>query len=115
MTTQLYRTGESAVTVRDPDEAPRFARNLIRVGGTWRTLDGSGKQHVTAAKWRWEVSWTMLTDAQYTTISTELQRLVPMSWSPPDEATTYSVMIVGDPELWDDGIAKGIRCTLEEV
>lgn len=114
VTTQLYRTGQSAVTVRDPD-GETYLSYVVRVQGEERALDGTLRQQVVATKRRWELTWTGLTSGEYATILGELQRTAPMTFSPPDEAGTYPVAIIGNPELRSDGFTYGAHCVLEEV
>lgn len=115
MTTKLYRTGESAVTVRDPETV--IDKTSVRVATEQRMLDGTLKQRIIApVKWRWDCTWKYLTDTEYNTLIAELQREVAMTFQPPDEATTYDVLIVGDVDVQlDDAKRHTVSATIEEV
>ena len=113
MTTKLYRAGEAEVTVADP-EGSTYKRTRIRVATQSRALDGSLIQQRVVNKWRWEVEWLGLTSAQFTTLYTELNRTVAMTFVPP-ETGTFSVAIVGDVEVVDTSFWYDVRATLEEV
>ena len=96
MTTKLYRTGESEVTVRDPDVP--IDKTRLRIGAQRRTLDGSLKQHIVTSKWRWTLNWTLLTSAQYATLIAELDREQDMTFAPPDGGS-HTVRVIGDPAV----------------
>jgi len=96
MTTRLYRAGQAAVTVRDPDVPLPKVR--IRLAAQRRTLDGSLKQHIATSKWRWTATWTLLTSAQYTTLIAELDREQDMTWVPP-EGGSHTVRVIGSPPV----------------
>lgn len=114
MTTQLYVVSAGAVTVRNPD-ADGFRQVVATAGGNWRALDGTLRQHYTAVKRRWTLKWTGLTSAESATLLAEIERVVPLTFKPPDTATTYTVLRIGDVEASSDGFSYGIAGVLEEV
>jgi hypothetical protein len=114
VTTQLYAAGGGAVTVRNPD-TNGFKRVVATTGGSWRALDGTLRQHYTAVKYRWTLKWTGLTSAEYATLLAEIERVVPMTFKPPDTATTYTVLRIGDVEGDSDGFSYHISGVLEQV
>lgn len=113
MTTQLYTSGGAAVTVRDPD-MDGFSQIVATTGGNWRALDGTLRQHYAAVKYRWTLKWTGLTSAEYATLLAEVERVVSMTFKPPDTATTYTVLRIGDVDAGSDGFSYRIACVLEE-
>lgn len=114
MTTQLYAAGGGAVTVRNPD-ADGFSKVVATSGGNWRALDGTLRQHYTAVKYRWTLKWTGLTSAEYAALLAEIERVVPMTFKPPDTASTYTVLRIGDVQAQSDGFSYGITATLEQA
>ena len=114
MTTQLYRVGQAAVTIRDPD-AP-VGKSRLRIQAQNRALDGTLHQHIAALKWRWNLEWRLLTSAQYTTLITELERTQTMTFKPPDTASTYTVVMASDVTVEDDEFGRRtVRAVLEEA
>jgi len=114
MTTKLYRVGEAQVTVADPEGPLLKVRR--RIAGQGRALDGTMNTLHVAKKWAWDLEWRGITSAQYTTLWTELDRQENMTFSPPDEAGTYTVVVVGDPEVEPNGHGQyTVRAVLEEV
>lgn len=113
MTTQLYRTGQAAVTVRDPDVP--ITKQRLHLSAQRRTLDGSLKQHVSTSKWRWELDWTLLTSAEYATLITELDREQDLTWAPPDGGS-YTVRVIGSPGVVNNEFGSiDVRAILEEM
>jgi len=114
MTTKLYRVGQAAVTVADPQAPLRKTR--VRVQGQQRALDGTMNTLHVALKWRWQLEWRGISSAQYTTLWTELERQESMTFIAPDAATTYTVVVVGDVTALDNGFGQfDVYATLEEV
>ena len=113
MTTKLYRTGESAVTIADP-EGPSYKKIRVRIASQERSLDGTMTQQRVANKWRWELEWLGLSESEYATLFAELNRTVAMTFEPPDGGS-HSVVIVGDPEIVATGFWYDVRAVLEEV
>ena len=114
MTTQLYAAGGTAVTVRNPD-ANGFEQVVATSGANMRALDGTLRQHYVAVKYRWALKWTGLTSTEYSALFAELERVVPMTFKPPDTATTYTVLRIGDVEKSSDGFSYALSGVLEEV
>lgn len=114
MTTQLYAVGGGAVTVRNPD-ADGFKQAVATSGGNWRALDGTLRQHYTAVKYCWTLKWTGLTSTEYAALLAELERVVPLTFKPPDTATTYTVLRIGDVQASSDGFSYGISGVLEQT
>lgn len=114
MTTQLYRVGQAAVTIRDPDVPIEKAH--VRLQAQNRALDGTLHQHIATLKWRWNLAWGLLTSAEYTTLITELERTQTMTFKPPDTASTYTVVMASDIIVGDDEFgSRTVRVTLEEA
>ena len=114
MTTQLYAAGGGQVTVRNPD-TDGFKQVVATTGGNWRTLDGTLRQHYTAVKYRWTLKWTGLTSAEYAALLAEIERVVPLTFKPPDTATIYTVLRIGEVEKSSDGFSYSLSGVLEEV
>lgn len=114
MTTQLYASGGGAVTVRDPD-SDGFKQVVATTGGNWRALDGTLRQHYAAVKYRWTLKWTGLTSAEHATLLAEIERVVPLTFKPPDTATTYTVLRIGEVEKGSDGFSYSLSGVVEEV
>lgn len=106
MTTKLYRVGQSAVTVRDPDGL-QTARELV--GWRERSLTGDMLSDVVASKIRWTVTWQHLSSAEWSTLKAEVARTVPMTWQPPDEGgATYTVTVA---EWQTERTEFGVTCS----
>jgi hypothetical protein len=114
MTTQLYAAGGGTVTVRNPN-ANGFEQVVATTGANWRALDGTLRQHYVAVKYRWNLKWTGLTSTEYSALLAELERVVPMTFKPPDTATTYTVLRVGDVQKSSDGYSYNVSAVLEQV
>ena len=114
MTTKLYASGGTAVTVRDPD-MDGFQRTVATAGTFWRALDGTLRQHYVTVKSRWTLKWTGLSASEYNALLAEVQRVVPMTFQPPDTTSTYTVLRTGDVEAGSDGFSYRISCTLEQI
>lgn len=116
MTTKLYRVGQSEVTVRDPEAPPEYKKTRLRVEGRQRAVDGTLNVLAVTKKWVWDLVWIGLTSSQYTTLWTELDRQEQMTWNPPDEATTYTVVVDGDPAVEPSSFGRTtVRARLVEV
>lgn len=113
MTTKLYRTGQAEVTIVDP-EGPSYTKTRVRVASEARSLAGSLIQQRVVNKWRWTLEWLGLTTGEYTTLIAELDRTVPMTFAPPDGGS-YSVAILGDPEVVSTSFWYDVHAVLEEV
>lgn len=114
MTTKLYRVGQAAVTVADP-EAP-LRKTRVRIAGQQRALDGTLNTLHVALKWRWQLEWKGLASGAFTTLWTELDQQQSMTFQAPDAAATYTVVVSGEPTVLVDGFGHyHIVATLEEV
>jgi hypothetical protein len=114
MTTKLYRPGEAAVTVADPEAPLRKTRVVVQ--GQERALDGTLNTTHVARKWRWALEWKGLDAAAYTTLWTELDCAQALSFVAPDGATVYTVVAIGEPQVTNDGFGRlSVTATLEEV
>lgn len=114
MTTKLYRVGQAAVTVADPQVPLRKTR--VRVQGQRRALDGTLNTLHVALKWRWALEWRGISAAQFATLWTELERQQSMSFIAPDGATAYTVVVAGDVTVLPNGFGQyDVYVTLEEV
>ncbi|NLG26475.1 MAG: hypothetical protein GX557_01080 [Chloroflexi bacterium] len=114
MTTKLYQVGQAAVTVADP-QGP-LSKTRKRLVGQERALDGTLNTLHVANKWTWELVWLGLTAAEYSALWAELDRQENMSFQPPDEATVYTVAVVGEPQVEVNGWGQyKVRAVLEQV
>jgi len=114
MTTQLYEAGGTPVTVRNPDVP--FERPPLFIGSHERMLDGTLRQHYATVKRTWHVTWSHLSSAELATLYTELERRVAMSWKPPDEATTYTVLVTDSPTVTVTAFGTtSVSAVLEQV
>ena len=114
MTTQLYRVGRSAVTVRAPD-AGGYNRDLMTVGQATRSVSGALIRQSSGEKRIWRLTWSHLTAAEFNTLYAELARIVPMTFKPEDEAVTYTVLRVGDVEVEATEYGYTVQARLEQV
>lgn len=110
MTTQLYRTGQAAVTVADPVMVPQYDRGFKRIGAEREALDGTLWQHLAhVGKRTWSPAWRLLTSDEKDALWAELTRGVPMTWKPPETATTFNVAVLcGDVSVAWDGFGWNI-------
>lgn len=114
MTTKLYASGSTEVPIRDPD-ADGFRVVLQQMGTVLRALDGSARQHLLATKRAWQLRWTGLTAAQYSSILAQAQAGPVLSFVAPDGATVYTVLVTGAVQASGDGYSYAVEFTLEEV
>jgi hypothetical protein len=113
MTTRFYVSGVP-VDVRDPD-GWELEQSTTLTGAAWRTLDGSLRAQGLPIKRRWALAWTGLRAAELATLRAELERSGVLQFQPPDGATTYSVLLIGDIVVNSDGYSASVSCTLEQV
>ncbi len=85
MTTKIGLSGAEA-TVNDPLRNSEYEQRADQIGGAERALDGTRKRHLVAQKRRWTVTW-VLTDAELSALTTELNRQADLSWQPPTGST----------------------------
>lgn len=111
MTTKLYSGAE--VTIPTPDEG--FGRPTLQIGAHARMLDGTLRQHLTAKKRRWALVWSHLDSADLSTLQTQLELGGALTFLPPDESTTYTVLVVGDIGTTATQFGWTVTATLEEV
>lgn len=115
MPTYLYPSGGSAQIIRDPDTMPAEGPMVQVIGSTQRAIDGSLRQHRIALKRRWDLSWTLLTDAELSTITAILDTNGPLIFQPASLGVPYTVVLVERYERFHDGMGWGLRASLEEV
>jgi len=113
MTTKLYASGGSEVVIPTPDEG--FERPTMRVGGQARMLDGSLRQHIAARKRRWSLTWKHLDDTDLSTLKTQLELGTALTFKPPDETSTYTVLVTGEIGITATQFGWTVQATLEEV
>lgn len=111
MVTKLYSGAE--VTIPQPDEG--FDRPTMQLSATARTLDGTLKRHVSGLKRRWALVWTSLGATDLATLMGQLEEEGDLTFLPPDEATTYTVLVVGEIGVRATMFGWTVRATLEEV
>lgn len=78
------------VTVADP--LVPTDKEQVLTGAYRETLNGTTILDYTNIKWKFLVSWGLLTASQYATLIAKLQLTSSFVFSPPDEATTYTVL-----------------------
>ena len=111
MTTKLYTGAE--VTIPTPDEG--FERPTMQIGAHARMLDGTLRQHLAAKKRRWALVWSHLDGTDLGILKTQLELGTSLSFLPPDEATTYTVLVVGDIGITATQFGWTVQATLEQV
>lgn len=112
VTTKIGLSGSEA-TVKNPAKNS-YKKSNKQLGGSQRTADGTRKRHITATKGTWSVTWEMLDSTERSTLVTELNRQVTLSWQPP-EGSTYSVQVDEYSETPQGVGLFIINATLEEV
>ena len=114
MTTQIGLAG-AEITTSDPD-APRYKPQYPKIESSNRTLDSTLRTQTVALKRRWNITWAAQTGSARTNLLAELNRLVNLSWKPP-EGGTYTVHASGIEEQPLSGatVYYDISCILEEV
>ena len=111
MVTKLYSGAE--VTIPQPDEG--FDRPTMQLSATARTLDGTLKRHVSGLKRRWALVWTNLDATDLATLIRQLEEEGDLTFLPPDEVTTYTVLVVGEIGARATQFGWTVNATLEEV
>lgn len=89
MTTQLYASGGTPVTVRDCDDGYQVTTNEL--GVIERAIDGTAIRHVVTNKQVWDVVWSHLSSAEEATLWAEIIRTVPLTLVLPDAVTSFTV------------------------
>ena len=111
MVTKLYSGAE--VTIPQPDEG--FGRPTLQLGATARTLDGTLKRHTSGLKRRWVLTWSHLDSTDLATLMGQLEEEGDLTFLPPDEVTTYTVLVVGEIGVRATQFGWTVNATLEEV
>jgi hypothetical protein len=111
MVTKLYSGAE--VTIPQPDEG--FGRPTLQLGATARTLDGTLKRHTSGLKRRWGLVWSHLDSTDLATLMGQLEEEGDLTFLPPDEGTTYTVLVVGEIGVRATMYGWTVNATLEEV
>ncbi len=91
MTTKIGLAGSEA-TVPDPVYDGPYEQAATMIGASTRVIDGTRKRHVSAQKYRFDVVWEGLSNAELSTLTTELNRKADLSWEPPSGGD-YTVQI----------------------
>ena len=112
MVTKLY-SGTTEVPIPEPDEG--FDRPIVQVGASVRTLDGTLRQHITAQKYRWTLTWSHLTSANRSSLLTQLRLTGPLTFYAPDLGQSFTVMVVGDIGTKATQFGWTVTATLEQV
>ena len=79
------------VTVADPDTPLNISYEMI--GSDQRTFDGTLLRDFSNKKRTWGLTWSWLSFAQRNTLKTQLDILTAQSFSPPDIASTFTVLV----------------------
>jgi hypothetical protein len=98
------------VTLADPLSPTE--RSQVFVGQHRLAHDGTVLTDFAAIKWRWPLRWDNLTQAQRDTIYTQVQVTTSQTFSPPNEAGSYTVVVMQDTYR---EIAKYMDVTRYEV
>jgi len=112
MVTKLY-SGTTEVPIPEPDEG--FDRPIVQVGASVRTLDGTLRQHISAQKRRWTLTWSHLDSTDFSNLLTQLRLTGSLTFYPPDDTTAYTVMVVGDIGTKATQFGRTVTATLEQV
>ena len=120
-TTQLGPTG-SVVTLVNPNyEQEGYTRQGVDIGVMHTLADGSITYDSVTTRYRFTLSWNAITEAQRDAIETGYLEKGEQTFSPPDSATDYTVLVMPnsfqDSYLEDGGGTRRYYCglTLEEV
>jgi len=114
VTTKLYTSGGAEVTIPTPDEG--FERPTVLVGGHMRMIDGTLRQHIATKKRAWRnMRWSHLDATDLSTLKTQLELGGAMTWKPPDEDSTYTVLVTGEIGIVATQFGWTVTATLEEV
>ena len=111
MVTRLYSGTEKDIP--QPDEG--FERPTFQVGAFVRTLDGTLRQHLAAQKRRWSLTWSDLDSTNLSTLMTQLKLTGALTFMPPDESNTYTVMVSGDIGVRATQFGWTVTATLEQT
>lgn len=109
--TKLYSGTE--VIIATPDAG--FERPTLQVGGQARMLDGTLRKHLVAKKRRWSLVWSDLNSTDLNALKAQLELSGPLTFLPPDESTTYTVLVIGDIGITATQFGWSVNATLEEV
>ena len=96
-----------------------YTRSVQDVGALHETADGGMTYDYIGAKYRFRLKWKAITEAEKTAILTEYAVKTAQVFSPPDAATTYTVLV--SPNSWsetyivDGGAIRRYSCELELV
>lgn len=109
MTTKIDST-----TVADPDLP--FEESVREYATSRRTLTGTRVKHTRATKRVWNVRWTLLTPAEFVTLTTQLNKTTNLTWKPPTGGS-YTVHVVEGSRFYeyDEYGTCTVQVALEEV
>lgn len=112
MTTKIGITGSEA-TVPDP-YMETYRYELFFVQSSQRALSGTNRRQIAAQKRRWHVEWRMVNATMRSTIMTELNRTITLSFITP-EGSTYNVHVNSYNISYKRGTSRAnIECELEQ-
>ena len=120
-TTQLGITGAVATLVNPNYEQEGYTRTAIDIGTMHTLADGSIAYDSVTTRYRFTLSWNAITEAQRNAIETQYLIKTEQTFSPPDAATDYTVLVLPnsfqDSYLEDGGGTRRYYCALalEEV
>jgi hypothetical protein len=113
MTTKIGISGSEA-TVPDP-HMDTYRYEPFFVQSSQRALDGTNRRQLVTQKRRWHVEWRMVDATMRSTIMTELNRAITLSFITP-EGSTYSVMVNSYNVSYKRGTSRAnIECDLEQA
>jgi len=116
MSAQIGVSG-SLATVPNPVHVPAYGMTVEHRGSQYETKSGTTRRHVAATKRTWTPMWEALSSADYTTLTTELNRTAQLVWAP--DATmgggSYNVLVVRWRRIDDGRRGTCVEAELIEV
>lgn len=79
-----------------PDPLFPTPREQVFVGVHEESHNGTTITDYTNQKWKWTLHFANLTEAQYTTLIAKAQTTSSQSFSPPESASSYTVVVLQD-------------------
>jgi hypothetical protein len=102
------------VTLPDPVAGPEGCRRTaIDVGGKDTMADGSIRIDDIGTRLRFDLAWRGLSSGQRDTLWTRYGVRTVQTFSPPEDATSYNVLIIGN--TWKEGSQRTASGFIYEV
>ena len=94
------------VTLADPAyDHDGCIKTVVDLGAMHDLLSGSLGYDYVGDRYHWALRWANITAAQRTTILTRYRVKTTQAFSPPDEAGTYTVLVI--PNTWRESYIEG--------